>query len=117
MINDLKLDCWKCETHGYVTEFDLYKPPYEQSDVELICENCEGAGYVIDKDELEWKIGEVEQLIKGMKERMNVISDLMRYCHRNLDTNSLKRYANRLDNCSRGLIRLEKINNKLNKLK
>ena len=108
IINEFKKGCWKCETHGYITELDIYSPPYEQAEVDLICVSCNGLGWVVDKDELDWKISEVEQLIKGMKERMNVISDLMRYCHKNLDTSSLKRYENKLDNCSRGLLRLER---------
>jgi hypothetical protein len=79
------------------------------------CE-CDGCGYVPDKDEIPFRIEEVNELIDGMQTRMRVISDTIMYCKKGLLHELAEKYVYRLDTCARGIGRLINYKKKLHNL-
>jgi hypothetical protein len=108
------MSCPECDGHGYVTiDLNDTHVPYEQNPVDFTCMSCDGCGYVPDKDEIPFRIEEVNELIDGMQTRMRVISDTIMYCKKGLLHELAEKYVYRLDTCARGIGRLINYKKKL----
>ena len=116
-MKNLFMNCPECGGDGYVT-IDLNDThiPYEQNPVDFTCMSCDGKGVALDKEEVEDRIGIVDDMIQGMQDRMCVISDTIMFCKKGLLHELSQKYVYRLDTCARGVGRLTNYKNKLLKL-
>jgi hypothetical protein len=117
IMKNVFMSCPECDGHGYVTiDLNDTHVPYEQNPVDFTCMSCDGCGYVPDKDEIPFRIEEVNELIDGMQTRMRVISDTIMYCKKGLLHELAEKYVYRLDTCARGIGRLINYKKKLHNL-
>jgi hypothetical protein len=116
-MRSLFMNCPECDGDGYVT-IDLNDThiPYEQNPVDFTCMSCDGKGLAIDKDEVEDRMGIIEDMIQGMQTRMRLHSDMIMTCKKGLLHELSEKYVYRLDTCARGLGRLLNYQKKLYKL-
>jgi hypothetical protein len=77
---------------------------------------CDGKSEILCKDQVEDRIGIVDDMIQGMQDRMRVISDTIMFCKKGLLHELAEKYVDRLDTCARGVGRLNIYKNKLLKL-
>ena len=116
-MKNLFMNCPECDGDGYVT-IDLNDThiPYEQNPVDFTCMSCDGKGLALDKEEVEDRIGIVDDMILGMQTRMRMHSDFIMQLKKGYLHELANKYNNRLDTCARGLGRLNIYKNKLLKL-
>jgi len=116
-MKNLFRECPECNGCGYVT-IDLNDThiPYEQNPVDFTCMSCDGKRYILDKDELPFRIEDLNEIIEGMQGRMRIISDTIKHCEKGMLYELREKYLDRLDTCARGLGRLTIYKNKLLKL-
>ncbi len=77
-MKSLFMNCTECYGDGYVT-IDLNDThiPYEQNPVDFACMSCDGKGIALDKEEVEDRIGIIDDMIEGMQTRMRLHSDFI----------------------------------------
>jgi hypothetical protein len=116
-MRSLFMNCPECDGDGYVT-IDLNDThiPYEQNPVDFTCMSCDGKGVALDKEEVEDRIGIVDDMVQGMQTRMRLHSDMIMTCKKGLLHELADKYVYRLDTCSRALGRLLNYKRKLHKL-
>lgn len=113
-MKSLFMNCPECYGDGYVT-IDLNDThiPYEQNPVDFTCMSCDGKGLALDKDEVEDRIGIIDDMIEGMQTRMRLHSDFIKTANKGYLPNLAKKYNDRLDTCARALGRLINYKRKL----
>ena len=116
-MKSLFMNCPECDGSGYVT-IDLNDThiPYEQNPVDFTCMSCDGKCIAIDKDEVEERIYQVDDMIESMQTRMRMLSDFIKTSRKGYLPNLEKKYNDRLDICARGLGRLMNYKRKLHNL-
>lgn len=116
-MKSLFMNCPECDGSGYVT-IDLNDThiPYEQNPVDFTCMSCDGKCIAIDKDEVEERIYQIDDMIEGMKTRMRLHSDFIKTANKGYLPNLAKKYNDRLDTCARALGRLINYKRKLHNL-
>jgi hypothetical protein len=116
-MRSLFMNCQGCDGDGYVT-IDLNDThiPYEQNPVDYTCIYCDGKGLQLDKDEVEDRIGIIDDMIEGMQTRMRLHSDFIIQLRKGYLNELAEKYVYRLDTCSRGLGRLLNYKRKLHNL-
>jgi hypothetical protein len=77
---------------------------------------CDGKGLQLDKDEVEDRIGIIDDMIEGMQTRMRLHSDFIIQLKKGYLNELAEKYVYRLDTCSRGLGRLLNYKRKLHNL-
>lgn len=116
-MKSLFMNCPECDGAGYVT-IDLNDThiPYEQNPVDFTCMSCDGKCIAIDKDEVEERIYQIDDMIEGMQTRVRLHSDFIMTAKKGLLHELAEKYVYRLDTCSRALGRLINYKKKLHKL-
>jgi len=111
------IECPECEGCGYVT-VDLNDTyiPYEQKLVDYDCMLCDGKCEILCKDQVEDRIGMVDDIIQGMQGRIRMLSDFIKIANKGYLPNLAQKYTDRLDLCSKGLGRLLNYKRKLHNL-
>jgi DnaJ-class molecular chaperone len=71
------------------------------------CDECSGNGFYLDKDELESKIYDIEDMIDGMDNRIRITSQTLKDFSRGMFYELLPKYKNRLQIQAKALARLE----------
>jgi RecJ-like exonuclease len=71
------------------------------------CDECNGEGVYFDKDELEDKIYDIEDMIDGMINRIRITSQTLKDLSRGMFYELLSKYKNRLQIQAKALARLE----------
>jgi hypothetical protein len=116
-MKSLFMNCPECDGAGYVT-IDLNDThiPYEQNPVDFTCMSCDGKCIAIDKDEVEERIYQIDDMIEGMQTRMRLHSEFIMTAKKGLLHELAEKYVYRLDTCSRALGRLINYKKKLHNL-
>ena len=116
-MKSLFMNCPECDGVGYVT-IDLNDThiPYEQNPVDFTCMSCDGKCIAIDKDEVEERIYQIDDMIEGMQTRMRLHSEFIMTAKKGLLHELAEKYVYRLDTCSRALGRLINYKRKLHNL-
>lgn len=116
-MKSLFMNCPECDGAGYVT-IDLNDThiPYEQNPVDFTCMSCDGKCIAIDKDEVEERIYQIDDMIEGMQTRMRLHSEFIMTAKKGLLHELAEKYVYRLDTCSRALGRLINYKRKLHNL-
>ena len=116
-MKSLFMNCPECDGAGYVT-IDLNDThiPYEQNPVDFTCMSCDGKCIAIDKDEVEERIYQIDDMIEGMQTRVRLHSDFIMTAKKGLLHELAEKYVYRLDTCSRALRRLINYKKKLHNL-
>jgi hypothetical protein len=107
-------DCENCEGWGY----NLYNDDFEQNpiyDRRTECTLCE-EGKVLDSELIQDSIFDVEDLILGMKTRIELYQNLAEKCELGYLDNLAAKFKKRVDTCKRGLLRLAQYKLKLENL-
>lgn len=116
-MKSLLRECPECDGCGYVTvDINDTHIPYERNEIDYTCMSCDGKGYVIIPDELNERIDEVQYMIEGMQTRIQMLSDWIKGANKYNNKYLVSRYINRLESCSRGLVRLKYYKQKLRNL-
>ncbi len=116
-MKSLFMNCPECYGDGYVT-IDLNDThiPYEQNPVDFACMSCDGKGIALDKDEVEDRIGIIDDMIEGMQVRMRGHSTFIMQLKKGMLYELAEKYIDKLDTCARALGRLINYKNKLHNL-
>jgi len=107
-------DCENCEGWGY----NLYNDDFEQNPVydrRTECTLCE-EGKVLDSELIEDYIYSVDDLILGMKTRIELYERLVNLCRLGYLENLADKFQKRVETCKRGLLRLGQYKLKLENL-
>lgn len=107
-------ECPECGGCGYVT-IDLNDThiPYEQKEVDYTCMSCDGKGCIILQEDIEDRIGIIEDMIQGMETRIEIIAKSAYLSKKGLLHELSDKYLSRVDTLTRGLYRLKQYKKKL----
>ena len=118
MIDKLKVECWSCYGDGFVVEERSgKKEPYLWDEVQLTCDHCNGKGYEIDKDELEYRLEDIKDMLEGMQVRMRLNSDMIKTCEKALLHELIPKYVYKLEISAKAYARLKQVQTKLEMIK
>lgn len=107
-------DCENCEGWGY----NLYNDDFEQNpifDRRTECNQCE-EGKVLDSELIKEYLFDVDDLILGMKTRIELYEGLVKKCRLGYLDNLANKFEKRVETCKRGLLRLGQYKLKLQNL-
>ena len=107
-MESLLKECPECDGCGYVT-IDLNDThiPYEQNPVDFTCMSCDGKRYILSKDAVEDRMMCVEDMIDGMKSRIELVAKSVYSAKKVSNDRYVNKYLDRLDTLTRGLYRLK----------
>ena len=107
-------NCENCEGWGY----NLYNEDFEQNPVydrRTECNLCD-EGKVVDKDEIEFKVAQIEDMVEGFKIRVSVFQDMAAKCKLSYLDNLGRKFEKRIDGCEKAIVRLNNYKLKLENL-
>jgi hypothetical protein len=105
-------DCRLCHGNGKIEVSGNDEPYYEDW---VTCDYCE-EGKVLDSELIEEKLYDVNDLILGMKTRIELYEGLVKKCRLGYLDNLANKFEKRVETCKRGLLRLAQYKLKLQNL-
>jgi hypothetical protein len=105
-------DCRLCQGNGKIEVSGNDEPYYEDW---VTCDYCE-EGKVLDSELIEEKLYDVNDLILGMKTRIELYEGLVKKCRLGYLDNLANKFEKRVETCKRGLLRLGQYKLKLQNL-
>ena len=107
-------NCENCEGWGY----NLYNEDFEQNPVydrRTECNLCD-EGKVVDKDEVEFKVSQIEDMVEGFKIRVSVFQDMTAKCYSGYLNKLARKFEDRAGMCEKAIVRLNNYKLKLENL-
>jgi len=107
-------DCENCDGYGYNVYNDTCDGDPRRNE-SYDCTYCED-GKVVDTDEVDYKVGQIEDMLDGFAMRVSIFQDMANKCYLGYLDNLARKFEKRIELCQKAMVRLNNYKNKLESL-
>lgn len=107
-------DCEECDGYGYNVYNDTCDGDPRRNE-SYDCTYCD-EGKVVDTDEVDFKIGQIEDMLDGFAIRVSIFQDMANKCKLGYLDNLARKFEKRIELCQKAMVRLNNYKNKLEEL-
>lgn len=107
-------DCENCDGYGYNVYNDTCDGDPRRNE-SYDCTYCD-EGKVVNTDEVDFKIGQIEEMLDGFAMRVSIFQDMANKCKLGYLDNLARKFEKRIELCKKAMVRLNNYKNKLESL-